>query len=339
MPPWIEIPDRPMLVYILKRALIMIPTMALISVIVFIVIQLPPGDYLDTLVAQMASQGDRVDDAQLAALRARYGLDQPVVVQYARWIGNILFHGDFGQSFEWNKPITELILPRLGLTLGIASVVLVLTATIAVPIGIYSAVYQYSFGDHLATFFGFIGLAIPNVLLTLGLLYLTFITFGLEPGGLFSRQYQNAPWSLGKALDLLAHLWIPIVVLTLAGTAEIIRVMRAQMLDELVKPYVETARAKGLREMRLVVRYPARVAINPIVSKLGWMLPIILSSEAIVSVIVDIPTTGPLLLRALLAQDMYLAGAIILMLAAITVVGTLISDILLALLDPRIRAA
>lgn len=328
-----------MLAFILKRTLIMIPTMALVSVIVFAVIQLPPGDYLDTLVAQMASQGDRVDDAQLAALRARYGLDQPIVVQYLTWVGNIVLHGDFGQSFEWNKPVTELVVPRLGLTLGIASVVLVLTAVIAIPIGIYSAVRQYSIGDHLATLFGFIGLAIPNVLLTLALLYLTFITFGLEPGGLFSREYQNAPWSVGKALDLLGHLWIPIVVLTLAGTAEIIRVMRAQMLDELVKPYVETARAKGLGETRLVLRYPARIAINPIVSKLGWMLPIILSSEAIVSVIVDIPTTGPLLLRALLAQDMYLAGAIILLLAAITVVGTLVSDILLALLDPRIRAA
>ena len=328
-----------MIAYILRRLLIMIPTMVLISVVVFAVIQLPPGDYLDTLVAQMASQGDRVDDAQLAALRARYGLDQPLAVQYLTWIGNIVMHGDFGQSFEWNKPIAELIMPRIGLTLGIASVVLFLTSIIAIPIGVYSAVRQYSIGDHLATFFGFIGLAIPNVLLTLGLLYITFITFGLEPGGLFSREYQNAPWSLGKVADLIAHLWIPVVVLTLAGTAEIIRVMRATMLDELVKPYVETARAKGLSEQLLIARYPVRLALNPIVSKLGWMMPIILSSEAIVSVIVDIPTTGPLLLRALLAQDMYLAGAIILMLAFITVVGTLISDVLLAVLDPRIRYA
>jgi len=328
-----------MLAFIAQRTLIMIPTMILISVIVFIVIQLPPGDYLDTLVSQMASQGDRVDDAQLVALRARYGLDQPLVIQYFHWIGGIITRGDFGQSFEWNKPITELIVPRLALTLGIASVVLILTAIIAIPIGIYSAVRQYSIGDHIATFFGFIGLAIPNVLLTLALLYLTFITFGLEPGGLFSREYQNAPWSVGKVLDLVAHLWIPVVVLTLAGTAEVIRVMRAQMLDEITRPYVETARAKGLGETRLLLRYPARIAINPIVSKLGWMLPIILSSEAIVSVIVDIPTTGPLLLRALLAQDMYLAGAIILMLSAITVVGTLVSDVLLAIIDPRIRAA
>ncbi len=328
-----------MVAYILRRVLIMAPTMVLISVIVFAVIQLPPGDYLDTLVAQMASQGDRVDDAQLAALRARYGLDQPLLVQYFRWISGIVLHGDFGQSFEWNKPIADLIMPRIGLTLAIASVVLFLTSIIAIPIGVYSAVRQYSIGDHLATLFGFIGLAVPNVLLTLGLLYITFITFGLEPGGLFSREYQNAPWSLGKVGDLVAHLWIPVVVLTLAGTAEVIRVMRATMLDELVKPYVETARAKGLSEVRLITRYPVRLALNPIVSKLGWMMPIILSSEAIVSVIVDIPTTGPLLLRALLAQDMYLAGAIILMLAFITVVGTLVSDVLLAVLDPRIRYA
>ncbi|WP_108660229.1 ABC transporter permease [Acuticoccus kandeliae] len=326
-----------MLAFVLRRVLVMIPTMILISIIVFAVIQLPPGDYLDTLVSQMASQGDRVDDAQLAALRARYGLDQPLVVQYLNWITGIVLHGDFGQSFEWNKPIAELIMPRLGLTLGIASTVLVLTGLIAIPIGVYSAVRQYSLGDHLATLFGFIGLAIPNVLLTLGLLYFTFVTFGLEPGGLFSREYQNAPWSFGRVLDLAAHLWIPITVLTLAGTAEVIRVMRATMLDELVKPYVETARAKGLSEARLIARYPVRIALNPIVSKLGWMMPIILSSEAIVSVIVDIPTTGPLLLRALLAQDMYLAGAIILMLAAITVIGTLVSDVLLAVIDPRIR--
>lgn len=328
-----------MLNYIARRVLIMIPTMLVISMIVFVVIQLPPGDYLDTLVAQLASQGDRVDPAQLDALRARYGLDQPLVMQYFTWLQRIVFHFDFGQSFEWNKPVTELVGGRLLLTIALAVTVLFLTAAIAIPIGVYSSVNQYSIGDHFATLFGFIGLAIPNVLLTLALLYVSFVYFGIEPGGLFSRAYQDAPWSVARAVDLLKHLWIPIAVLTLAGTAEVIRVIRASMLDELSRPYVETARAKGLSETRMIVKYPVRIALSPIVSKLGWMIPIIISSEAIVSVIVDIPTTGPLLLRALLAQDMYLAGAIILMLAFITVVGTLISDILLALLDPRIRYA
>ena len=328
-----------MLRYIAKRVLIMIPTMLVISMIVFMVIQLPPGDYLDTLVSQLASQGDRIDPAQLAAIRARYGLDQPVVVQYLTWLERIVLHGDFGQSFEWNKPVTEVIGGRLLLTIALAMVVLLLTTLIAIPIGVYSSVRQYSIGDHVATLFGFIGLAIPNVLLTLALLYVSFVYFGVEPGGLFSRAYQDAPWSPARVWDLATHLWIPVAVLTLAGTAEVIRVIRASMLDELSRPYVETARAKGLSEPAMIVKYPVRLALSPIVSKLGWMLPIIISSEAIVSVIVDIPTTGPLLLRSLLAQDMYLAGAIILLLAFITVIGTLISDILLALLDPRIRYA
>ena len=290
-------------------------------------------------MSQLASQGDRIDPAQLAAIRARYGLDQPVVVQYLTWLERIVLHGDFGQSFEWNKPVTEVIGGRLLLTIALAMVVLLLTTLIAIPIGVYSSVRQYSIGDHVATLFGFIGLAIPNVLLTLALLYVSFVYFGVEPGGLFSRAYQDAPWSPARVWDLATHLWIPVAVLTLAGTAEVIRVIRASMLDELSRPYVETARAKGLSEPAMIVKYPVRLALSPIVSKLGWMLPIIISSEAIVSVIVDIPTTGPLLLRSLLAQDMYLAGAIILLLAFITVIGTLISDILLALLDPRIRYA
>lgn len=328
-----------MLNYVFRRVLIMIPTMFVISMIVFIVIQLPPGDYLDTLVSQLASQGDRVDPAQLEAIRARYGLDQPLIQQYFTWLQRIVFHFDFGQSFEWNKPVTELIGGRLFLTIALALVVLLLTTAIAIPIGVYSSVRQYSIGDHIATLFGFIGLAVPNVLLTLVLLYVSFVYFGIEPGGLFSRAYQDAPWSVARVLDMMSHLWVPVAVLTLAGTAEVIRVIRASMLDELSRPYVETARAKGLSETRMIIRYPVRLALSPIVSKLGWMMPIIISSEAIVSVIVDIPTTGPLLLRALLAQDMYLAGAIILLLSFITVVGTLISDVLLALLDPRIRYA
>lgn len=328
-----------MFAFIIRRTALMVPTMLIISAIVFVVIQLPPGDFLDTLASQLASQGEGLADSQIALLRERYGLDQSILVQYLKWITNIVTALDFGQSFEWNKAVLDVIAPRFWVTLGIALLSLALTAVVAIPCGIYVSLRQYSLGDNLATFFSFLGLAVPNVLMTLVLMYASFTLFDSNPGGLFSAQYQDAPWSVGRVLDLLAHLWIPVVVLATAGTAEVVRVMRATMLDELSKPYVDTARAKGLTEARLTMKYPARIAINPIVSKLGWMIPIIVSSEAVVSIVADIPTMGPLLLRSLLAQDMYLAGAIILMLAFLTVVGTLISDILLALLDPRIRHA
>ncbi len=328
-----------MLSFVLKRLLLMFPTMLVISVIVFAVIQLPPGDFLDTLASQLASQGEGLSDSQIALLRERYGLEQPLLVQYFKWVANIVGSLDFGQSFEWNKPVLDVVAPRLWVTMGIALMALALTALVAIPIGIHVSLRQYSLSDNLATFGAFIGLAVPNVLMTLVLMYASFTLLGSSPGGLFSDEYRDAPWSLARVGDLLAHLWIPVVVLASAGAAEIVRVMRATMLDELSKPYVDTARAKGLPEGRLTIKYPARVAINPIVSKLGWMIPIIVSSEAVVSIVADIPTTGPLLLRALLAQDMYLAGAIILLLAFLTVVGTLISDILLALIDPRIRHA
>ncbi|CAH1656392.1 MULTISPECIES: ABC transporter permease [unclassified Chelatococcus] len=328
-----------MIAFIIKRTALMVPTMLIISAIVFVVIQLPPGDFLDTLASQLASQGEGLADSQIALLRERYGLDQSILVQYLKWITNIVTALDFGQSFEWNKAVLDVIAPRFWVTLGIALLSLALTAVVAIPCGIYVSLRQYSLGDNLATFLSFLGLAVPNVLMTLVLMYASFTLFDANPGGLFSAQYQDAPWSVGRALDLMAHLWIPVVVLATAGTAEVVRVMRATMLDELSKPYVDTARAKGLTEARLTMKYPARIAINPIVSKLGWMIPIIVSSEAVVSIVADIPTMGPLLLRSLLAQDMYLAGAIILLLAFLTVVGTLISDILLALLDPRIRHA
>jgi peptide/nickel transport system permease protein len=328
-----------MLGFILKRLALMVPTMLVISVIVFLVIQLPPGDFLDTLAAQLGSQGEALNDSQITLLRERYGLDQPIVVQYLKWLTNIVTSFDFGQSFEWNKAVIEVIAPRFWVTIGISLLALALTAIVAIPCGIYVSLRQYSFGDNLVTLLSFVGLAIPNVLLTLVLMYASFILFDSNPGGLFSEAYHDAPWSLARFGDLLSHLWIPVLVLATAGTAEIVRVMRATMLDELSRPYVETARAKGLSETRLTLKYPARIAINPIISKLGWMLPIIVSSEAVVSIVADIPTMGPLLLRSLLAQDMYLAGAIILLLAFFTVVGTLISDILLALIDPRIRLA
>ena len=326
-----------MLTYIIRRILYMIPTLFAISVVAFFIIQLPPGDFLTSLVAGMAEQGETIDNAQLAALKQRYGLDQPFYVQYWKWISGIVFRGDFGQSFEWNRPVNTLIWDRLSLTFILSLSTLVFVWAVAIPVGIYSAVRKYSLGDYVATFLGFIGLAIPNFLLALVLLYVSFKYFGQSVGGLFSPQYIDAPWSWGKVTDLAAHLWIPMVVLGTAGTAGLIRTMRANLLDELGRPYVVTARAKGLAENRLLVKYPVRLALNPFVSGLNDVLVQLVSGAAIVSIVLSLPTTGPLLLRALMSQDMYLAGSFILMLSVLTVVGTLISDILLAWLDPRIR--
>lgn len=326
-----------MLQYIVRRVLYMIPTLFVISVVSFIIIQLPPGDYLTSLVATMASTGETVDRAQLVALEQRYGLGQPIYVQYWKWISGILLRGDFGQSFEWNQPVSALIWGRLGLTFVISLATLLFTWVVAFPIGIYSAVRQYSLGDYLFTVVGYIGLAIPNFLLALVLMYIAFKFFNQSVGGLYSPEFQDAPFSLAKVWDLLKHLWIPVVIIGTAGTAGLIRIMRANLLDELHKPYVVTARAKGLSENRLLLKYPVRMALNPFVSTLGWTLPTLVSGAAIVSIVLSLPTTGPLLFRALMSQDMYLAGSFILMLSTLTVIGTLISDILLAWLDPRIR--
>lgn len=315
----------------------MVPTLFGISVVSFFIIQLPPGDYLTSLAASMSAQGETIDSAQLAALKLRYGLDQPFYVQYWKWISGILFRGDFGQSFEWNRPVNTLIWSRLGLTFALSLSTLFFIWIVAIPTGIYSAVRKYSVGDYIATFLGFIGLAIPNFLLALVLMYIAFKYFGQSVGGLFSPRYLDAPWSWAKVGDLFAHLWIPMIVLGTAGTAGLIRTMRANLLDELGRPYVVTARAKGLPEARLLLKYPVRLALNPFVSSLNNVLVQLVSGAAIVSIVLSLPTTGPLLLRALMSQDMYLAGSFILMLSVLTVVGTLISDILLALLDPRIR--
>jgi peptide/nickel transport system permease protein len=323
--------------YILRRLLLMIPTLIAISVVSFIIIQLPPGDFLDSMLAEMEAQGGRMDDQQVAAIRARYGLDQPVWVQYFDWIGGILMRGDFGMSFEWNRPVSELLWDRLGLTVAVAFSALIATWLIAFPIGIYSAVRKYSVGDYIFTTFGMIGLATPSFLVALILMYVAFAWFGQSVGGLFSPEYRDAPWSWGKVTDLLAHIWIPLLVIATNGTAGLIRILRANLLDELDKPYVVTARAKGLTEARLLVKYPIRAALNPFVSSLGYVLVGIVSGEAIISVVLNLPTTGPLLLQALKAQDMYLAASFILMLSVLTVIGTLLSDILLAVLDPRIR--
>jgi len=325
-----------MLNYILRQTLMMIPTLIVISIIAFAIIQLPPGDFLSTYVSQLTASGADVDDATIQALNRRYGLDQPIYVQYIKWVTGML-RGDFGQSFEWNRPVNTLIWSRLGLTVLVSSVTMIVTWLIAFPIGVYSATHQYSIGDYLATFFAFVGVAIPNFMLALVLMWIAFSVFGQSVGGLFSPEFIDAPWSWARVWDMLKRLWIPVLVIGTAGTAGLIRTLRANLLDELGKPYVVTARAKGVSERRLLFKYPLSVALIPFVSTVGWMLPQLISGETITAVVLNLPTTGPLLLRALQSQDMYLAGSFIMMLSALTVLGTLISDIILALVDPTIR--
>jgi peptide/nickel transport system permease protein len=326
-----------MIKYIIKRVLYMIPTLIGISILSFFIIQLPPGDYLTTKLAGMMEQGQTIDIGTIELLKSRYGLDQPIIVQYWKWISGILLRGDFGESFEWNRPVTQMIWGRLGLTFILSLGTLIFIWLVAFPVGIYSAVKKYSLGDYVFTFLGFIGLAIPNFLFALTLMYIAFSKFGLSVGGLFSPKFTEASWSLAKVVDLLQHIWIPMVVLGLAGTANLIRTMRANLMDELKKPYVVTARAKGLTEQKLLIKYPVRVALNPFISTVGWILPSLVSGSTVVSIVLNLPTTGPLLLRSLQSQDMYLAGSFILLLSTLTVIGTLLSDILLAAVDPRIR--
>ncbi|HOT49382.1 MAG TPA: ABC transporter permease [Candidatus Hydrogenedentes bacterium] len=325
-----------MLAYIVKRLIIAIPTLLLISIISFVIIQLPPGDYLTTYIANLAQTGETADEAVIESLRARYGLDKPLPVQYIKWIGGVL-HGDFGQSFSLNKPVRELIWERLALTMAIALITVVCTWIIAVPIGIYSATHQYKFFDYFFTFLGFIGMSTPAFLFALILMWISYTVFGTSVGGLFSDAQAAAPWSWAKVADLLRHIWAPVTVLAVGGTADLIRLVRANLLDQLEMPYVVTARAKGLSEWRLLIKYPVRIAINPIVSTIGWMLPGLISGSVIVDMVLSLPTTGPLMMNALMEQDMYLAGSFILILSTLTVIGTLISDILLAWVDPRIR--
>ncbi len=322
--------------YILRRILAMIPTLAIISVIVFVLIQLPPGDIISANLAALQQQGMEVSTEQIAALRAQYNLDMPLPLQYLHWIGNFML-GDMGYSIKYEQPVNALIWERLGYTFLIALASLLFTWALAIPIGIYSAVRQYGFGDYFFTIVGLLGLATPNFMLALILMYLGYVWFGVSVGGLFSPDMTDAPWSTAKFIDLLKHIWIPMIVIGTAGTASIMRVMRANLLDELSKPYVVTARAKGVRPIKLIMKYPVRIAINPFISTIGWLLPTLISGEAIVSIVLNLPTTGPLLLQALLSQDMYLAGSFLMLLSILTVVGMLISDILLAIADPRIR--
>jgi peptide/nickel transport system permease protein len=325
-----------MLAYIGRRALLAVFTVWAISMLAFVIIQLPPGDYVSSYIAQMASMGSVVSDEEAQTLRIQYGLGQPIYVQYWKWMKQIA-EGNFGFSMEWRRPVTEVIGERLWLTVIVAVAALILTWVLALPIGIYSAVRQYSLGDYAATFIGFIGLAVPNFLLALVILYFGFTLFNANIGGLFSPELQDAPWSWARLWDLLKHLPVPALILGLAGTAQQIRIMRANLLDELRKPYVVTARSKGLSEPRVIVKYPVRMALNPFASTIGYTLPYIVSGSIIVSLVLGLPTVGPLLLKALISQDMFLAGTIVLLLGVMTVIGTLISDILLVWIDPRIR--
>lgn len=326
-----------MLRFMLRRIAYMIPTLFLISIVAFVIIALPPGDYLTTLIAQMRAQGGDVDPGRIAALEVRYGLNDPVYVQYLKWISAIVLHGDFGQSFQLNRPVSSVLEQRLPLTVTIAVFTLVFTWLVAFPVGIYSAVRQYTVGDYFATTIGFLGLAVPNFLIALVLMFIGYRYFGQSVGGLVSPEYIDAGWNLGKFVDLLGHIWVPVVVLGMAGTAGLIRILRANLLDELRKPYVVAARARGVPERRLIMKYPLRVAMNPFISTVGWILPVLVSGEVIVAQVLSLPTTGPILLSSLLSQDMYLAGSIILIMSVLTVIGTLLSDFALAWLDPRVR--
>jgi peptide/nickel transport system permease protein len=320
--------------FIIRRLIYLVPTLFIVSIIAFVVIQLPPGDFLASLIS---SSSETIDQAQIDALRERYGLDEPVYIQYWKWISGIIVNGDFGDSFEWNRPVSELIWERLGLTVFISIITLTFIWIVAIPIGIFSAVKKYTLGDYIVTVIGFIGLAVPNFLLALILMYISFRYFGQSVGGLFSPEYIDAKWSLNRVIDLLQHLWLPVIILGTAGTAALIRVMRANLLDELSKLYVEAARARGLSELKLLFKYPVRVALNPLVSAIAWVFPALISGSAITSIVLNLQTTGPLLYRSLQSQDMYLAGSLILLVSVLTIIGTLVSDILLAWIDPRIQ--
>ena len=325
-----------MISYILRRFFMAILTVLAISVLAFLIIHLPPGDYVTSYIASMSASGSAVSEGEALAMREQLGLDKPVYVQYAKWMGLIL-QGNFGMAMEYGRPVADVIGDRLWMTVIISLAAVVFTWALALPIGIYSAVKRYSVPDYIFTFVGFLGLAIPGFMLGLMVMYVGFAYFGANVGGLFSPDYAEAPWSFGKFRDMVAHLPIPAVVLGVSGTAQMIRIMRSNLLDELRKPYVMTARARGLAEEKVILKYPVRVALNPFISTIGYLLPYVVSGSIIVSQVLNLPTVGPILLKALTAQDMFLAGTIVLLLGVMTVIGTFISDLLLMWVDPRIR--
>lgn len=326
-----------MLSYILMRLVRMVPQLILISILAFIIIQLPPGDYLTEYLRNLERSGVAVDQVMIDRYTRMYGLDKPMYMQYLIWIKNIITKLDFGYSFQWSQPVNQIIMSRMGTTFGIAFLSFVVCWSLAIPAGIYVAVKQYSVVDYVLTFLGFIGIATPGFLLALVLMYVAFTKFGIRVGGLFSPEMQIAPWSWEKFKDLLAHLWLPVLILSIGGTANLIRTMRATMLDELRKQYVTVARSKGLSEWDVILKYPVRIAINPILSTFGWLLVWFFSGGTVVEIVLNLDTAGPVLWRALLGQDMYTAGAYIVIIGFLTAVGSLISDILLAVVDPRIR--
>ncbi|MBV9202030.1 MAG: ABC transporter permease [Alphaproteobacteria bacterium] len=325
-----------MLGYVVRRILIMIPTLIAISIVIFTIINLPPGDYFSTYIAELQSSGEAADLAKINFLKAQYGFDRPLWEQYIFWVGGLL-HGDMGYSFAYNLPVNQVVGDRLLMTFIVSFATILFTYIVAFPIGVYSATHQYSWSDHLLTFLGFLGLATPSFLLALVLLYLANVYFGISIGGLMDPKYVDQPWSFSKVVSVGAHLWIPVVVIGTAGTASMIRRLRANLLDELQKQYVVTARAKGLRPLKLLFKYPLRMALNPFISDIGSLLPHVISGAAIVSVVMSLPTTGPMLLDALRSQDMYLAGSFLMFMAFLTVIGVFVSDLALAVLDPRIR--
>jgi len=325
-----------MLTFLARRIGLGILTIWAVSIIAFVIIQLPPGDFVTSYIAKLEAQGGTSLSAEATLLRTQYGLDDPMVVQYAKWMWQVV-QGNFGMSLDYQQPVANIIGDRLALTVIVTLAALIFTWIIALPIGIFSAVRQYSIADYIFTFIGFLGLAVPTFLLALILMYTFVVVFHASVGGLFSNDFIDAPWSFAKIWDLVKHLPLPAIVLGLAGTAQLIRIMRANLLDELRKPYVITARAKGLPERRVILKYPVRVALNPFASTVGFLFPQVVSGSIIVSVVLSLPTVGPVLLTALIGQDMFLAGTIVLMIGTFTVIGMLVSDLILVWLDPRIR--
>ena len=325
-----------MLQYIVKRTLVLIPLLLALSIVVFIIIQLPPGDYLTTYINQLRSTGMEVTEDQIKALEARYGFDQPMYIQYLKWMKNLL-KGDMGYSFVYNRPVNTLVGSRLPATIAISLVSTILIWLIAFPIGFYSATHKYSFGDYAFTGISFFGVSVPEFLLAILIMYLYFLVTRKYAGGLYSDVYAGKPWTWDKIVDMLKHVWIPLLVIAITGTAGLFKTFRANLLDELGKPYVKTARAKGVSNMRLLIKYPVRIALIPFIATVGWMLPGLISGQTVLSMVLSLPTVGPLLITALQNQNMYLAGSIVFVMGLMAMIGTLVSDILLAVTDPRIR--
>jgi len=322
--------------FILRRTLIIIPMIILISMISFLIITLPPGSYIDSYLANLQQMGGEVEQSRADTIKERYGLNDPIYLQYWKWVKGFP-RGDFGMAFSEERPVINIIQERIGYTILISTLTLLFTWILSIPIGIYSAVKQYSFGDYVFTFFGFLGVSIPNFLLAIIIMFVGLRFFGINLSGLMPVQYMGEPWGLTKILAVLQRIWVPVVVVGTAGMAGLIRIMRAEMLDQLRQPYIQMARSKGVDEIKVIIKYAARIAVNPLISTIGWLLPQIISGGTIAGIVLGLPTLGPKLYDALKIQDMYLAGTIIFFNIVLILIGTLLSDILLALVDPRIR--